>query len=69
VAATPAHVHPHVFAEARLEVDVDPAGTVTALRHVWRFDDVFSSTVLVEFDKNGSEARRVGIAGCRQHGL
>jgi ABC-type uncharacterized transport system substrate-binding protein len=52
VAATPARVHPHVFAEARLEVDVDPAGTVTALKHVWRFDDVFSSTVLVEFDKN-----------------
>lgn len=52
VAATPAWVHPHVFAEARLDVDVDAAGNVTALKHVWRFDDVFSSTVLVEFDKN-----------------
>ncbi|BCH30916.1 hypothetical protein MesoLjLc_28460 [Mesorhizobium sp. L-8-10] len=26
--------------------------TVKSLRHLWRFDDVFSSTVLMEFDKN-----------------
>lgn len=44
--------HPHVFAEARLDVAVKPDRTVEALRHVWRFDDLFSSTVLVEFDKN-----------------
>lgn len=52
---TPALVnaHPHVFAEARLDVITSATGEITALRHVWRFDDVFSSTVLVEFDKNG----------------
>lgn len=44
--------HPHVFAEARLEVDVDATGHVTGLKHLWRFDDVFSSTVLMEFDKD-----------------
>jgi ABC-type uncharacterized transport system substrate-binding protein len=44
--------HPHVFAEANLEVSVDANGTVTGLRHVWRFDDLFSSTVLLEFDAN-----------------
>lgn len=49
----PAIVHPHVFAEARLDVVVNPDGTVKALRHLWRFDDLFSSTVLVEFDQNG----------------
>lgn len=49
---TPALVHPHVFAEANLEVAVKPDGTVEALRHVWRFDDLFSSTVLLEFDQN-----------------
>lgn len=49
----PASVHPHVFAEARLDVVVNPDGTVKSLRHLWRFDDLFSSTVLVEFDKNG----------------
>ncbi|MBS3650371.1 DUF1007 family protein [Pseudaminobacter sp. 19-2017] len=49
---TPALVHPHVFAEARLEVMVNPDRTVKSLRHLWRFDDVFSSTVLMEFDQN-----------------
>lgn len=49
----PASVHPHVFAEARLDVVVNSDGTVKSLRHLWRFDDLFSSTVLVEFDKNG----------------
>jgi len=48
----PASVHPHVFAEARLDVTVNPDQTVKSLRHLWRFDDVFSSTVLMEFDKN-----------------
>lgn len=45
--------HPHVFAEARLELTIAPDGSVAKLAHVWRFDDVFSSTVLMEFDKNG----------------
>jgi len=45
--------HPHVFAEARLDVMVNGDGAVTSLRHLWRFDDLFSSTVLVEFDQNG----------------
>ena len=49
----PAGVHPHVFAEARLDVLVNGDGTVKSLRHLWRFDDLFSSTVLVEFDQNG----------------
>jgi ABC-type uncharacterized transport system substrate-binding protein len=51
-APVPAFAHPHVFAEANLEVAVDADRNVVALRHVWRFDDLFSSTVLLEFDKN-----------------
>jgi len=47
-----ARAHPHVFAEARLDVIVNGDGGVEALRHVWRFDDMFSSTVLVDFDQN-----------------
>ncbi|MEO3384855.1 DUF1007 family protein [Mesorhizobium sp. CAU 1741] len=50
--AVPAASHPHIFAEASLEVVVTAEGAVDALRHVWRFDDLFSSTVLLEFDKN-----------------
>jgi ABC-type uncharacterized transport system substrate-binding protein len=48
----PALSHPHVFAEARLDVTVTPQGDVKSLRHLWRFDDLFSSTVLLEFDAN-----------------
>lgn len=48
-----AQAHPHVFADARLELTIKPDGTVEKLAHIWRFDDVFSSTVLMEFDKNG----------------
>ncbi|MGO4839430.1 DUF1007 family protein, partial [Rhizobiaceae sp. 2RAB30] len=44
----PALVHPHVFAEARLDVVLNADRTVKSLRHLWRFDDVFSSTVLME---------------------
>lgn len=48
-----AGAHPHVFAEARLDVVLTPdRQSVKSLRHVWRFDDLFSSTVLMEFDKN-----------------
>lgn len=43
--------HPHVFAEARLDVVVENS-RIAALRHVWRFDELFTSTVLVEFDMN-----------------
>ncbi|TJW46547.1 MAG: DUF1007 family protein, partial [Mesorhizobium sp.] len=52
-AVEPAEVHPHVFAEARLDVILSPDHqTVKTLRHLWRFDDLFSSTVMMEFDKN-----------------
>lgn len=48
-----AGAHPHVFAEARLEVVLSPDHqSVQALRHLWRFDELFSSTVMMQFDKN-----------------
>ncbi len=50
--ASPAMVHPHVFAEAKLEITIEPNGKVGKLSHVWRFDDVFSETVMFEFDKD-----------------
>jgi ABC-type uncharacterized transport system substrate-binding protein len=52
IGTQPACAHPHVFAEARLELVIGPDHTVQALRHVWRFDEVFSSTVLLQFDTN-----------------
>lgn len=50
--ATPALSHPHIFAEARVEIVAADDGTLKELRNVWRFDDVFSSGVVMDFDKN-----------------
>ncbi|MES0137538.1 DUF1007 family protein [Mesorhizobium sp. M0016] len=47
-----AGAHPHVFAEARLDLAVGADKSVKSLKHLWRFDELFSSTVLMEFDKN-----------------
>ncbi|MBB5573036.1 MULTISPECIES: DUF1007 family protein [Rhizobium] len=47
-----ASAHPHIFVEARLEVLAGSDGAVQELRNVWRFDEVFSSSVLMDFDKN-----------------
>jgi ABC-type uncharacterized transport system substrate-binding protein len=39
----PAAVHPHVFAEAKLDVALTPDGqAIQSLKHHWLFDDVFS---------------------------
>jgi ABC-type uncharacterized transport system substrate-binding protein len=48
----PALAHPHIFVDARLEVLADDSGHVAELRNVWRFDEMFSSSVLLDFDKN-----------------
>jgi ABC-type uncharacterized transport system substrate-binding protein len=47
-----AAAHPHVFADARLEVVAGADGNIQELHNVWRFDEVFSSSVLMDFDKN-----------------
>ena len=47
-----ANAHPHIFAEARLEVVAAEDGSIAELRNVWRFDEIFSSSVLLDFDKN-----------------
>lgn len=52
LAPAAASAHPHVFADARLEVVAGPDGMIQELHNVWRFDDVFSSQVLLDFDKN-----------------
>ena len=33
-----AFAHPHIFAQARLEVVAGEVGTISELRNVWRFD-------------------------------
>jgi len=48
----PALAHPHVFADARLEIETSADGHIIELRNVWRFDEVFSSSVVMDFDMN-----------------
>src|ERR1700712_3462363 len=52
LAPVAAFAHPHIFVEARLEVVAGPDGNVQELHNIWRFDEVFSSSVLMDFDKN-----------------
>ena len=65
-ACGPALAHPHVFVDARLEVVADDNGDVTALRNVWRFDEFFSSSVILDYDTNmdnqltGDELTEIG---------
>ena len=56
VMLTPAQAwaHPHVFADARLEVETSADGRVTEFRNVWRFDEVFSSSVVMDFDEDSN---------------
>jgi ABC-type uncharacterized transport system substrate-binding protein len=51
-AASPAAAHPHVFVENRVAFVFD-AGKVTALRLAWAFDEIFSDSLLMQFDADG----------------
>jgi ABC-type uncharacterized transport system substrate-binding protein len=52
ISAAPASAHPHVFVENKVAFVFD-AGKVTALRLSWVFDDVFSDSLLMQFDADG----------------
>src|SRR5687768_18506435 len=55
LAVAPAAAHPHVFIENKMAFVFD-AGKVTALRLTWAFDDVFSDSLLTQFDADGDGA-------------
>ena len=53
LAATPAaEAHPHVFVDARAELVFDATGQVTAVRHIWQFDQAFSEYAIQGLDAN-----------------
>ncbi|NTF82737.1 DUF1007 family protein [Rhizobium rhizogenes] len=62
----PALAHPHIFIDAKFEVVAAPDGSISELRNIWHFDEVFSSSVLMDFDKgdnqtlSASELKAVG---------
>jgi ABC-type uncharacterized transport system substrate-binding protein len=48
-----ANAHPHVWVDAAAEVMFDEAGSIVAIRHAWRFDEAFSSYLMLGLDTNG----------------
>ena len=48
------NAHPHVFVEANMELVINDTGKFTELRHVWRFDELFSSTLIIDFDTDAN---------------
>lgn len=51
-----AQAHPHVFAEAKVEIVGTDDGKLGAVRNIWRMDELFSSSVLVDFDADADGA-------------
>lgn len=51
---TAALAHPHIFVDAKFEAIAGADGTLRELRDTWHFDDVFSSSVVMDFDKNAN---------------
>lgn len=47
-----ADAHPHVFADARMEIVGDGTGKLVSVRNIWRMDEMFSTSVVVDYDKN-----------------
>jgi ABC-type uncharacterized transport system substrate-binding protein len=47
-----ASAHPHIFVDAKFEAVAGPSGNLDEVHDTWRFDEIFSSSVLLDFDKN-----------------
>ena len=54
LASVPALAHPHVFADARMEIVGDGHGHLAEIRNSWSMDELFSSSVIPDFDKNAN---------------
>ena len=56
IGANPAAAHPHVWVTAASELLYGPNGAVTAIRHAWTFDDMFSTYAL-----QGTVTKKKGV--------
>ena len=56
LAGGPARAHPHVWVTIRSELLYAPDGSLTGVRHVWTFDDMFSA-----FAVQGIESKEKGV--------
>jgi len=51
-AAGPAGAHPHVWVDSRSDILFDPNGTISAIRHSWTFDEMFSAYAIQGLDED-----------------
>ena len=56
LAAGRAEAHPHVFVTATVEITAGRDHHLESVRNIWWMDELFSSSVVVDFDKNGDGA-------------
>jgi ABC-type uncharacterized transport system substrate-binding protein len=47
--------HPHVWVIVKSEILFDPSGKVSAIRHYWTFDDMYSAFVSAGLGKEGKD--------------
>lgn len=47
-----AEAHPHVLVDAQTEIVFDDRGAITAVRHIWQFDDAFAAYAVQGLDAN-----------------
>ncbi|MEX6505485.1 DUF1007 family protein [Jiella sp. M17.18] len=52
--ATAAAAHPHVFVDARMQIIGDKSGHLVAIRNIWWMDELFSASVIPDFDANAN---------------
>ena len=45
--------HPHVFVTASMKLERNDKGEFTVLHQSWKFDELFSATVMLDFDASG----------------
>ncbi len=50
--ASPALAHPHILVDAKVEVVFDGGGQISAIRHIWQFDDAFAAYAVQGLDTN-----------------
>ncbi len=62
LALSPAEAHPHVFVTMKADIMFDPEGRISAVRHSWTFDDMYSAFATEGLDQDGKLPTREQLA-------
>ena len=64
-----ASAHPHVWVTIRSELLYAPDGSVTAIRHTWTFDDMFSAFATTGLQRTGGTFTRATLQAVAQDNM